>query len=199
MRGVAFDYGRFFSLGEAFTPNAVRVRSVAVIPDPFALTRAEASPEEPIRFVHDEGRYFNDLVGTTYAVIDLLSDQAIRVLREGAFTGWTTYPVEIRDARGDLITGYRGLAVTGRCGAIQDSLSPIEVLPPPVPTGKALPHRIGLLFDPETWDRSDVFTPNGTGFVVVAQAVRDAIVAAKLTNLDLRPLTEIHRLVLDDA
>jgi hypothetical protein len=195
---VTFDYGSFFSLAEGFTPNAVRVRSAAVIPDPYALTRAEAFPQRAVRFVHDEGRDLHDLVGTTYAVIDLLSDRAIRMLTEGQFTGWTTYPIEIRDAHGGLVAGYRGLAVTGRCGPIQDSLSRIEVLPPPISTGKAMPHRIGLLFDPGTWDQSDVFTPEGTGFVFVTEAVRDAIAEAKLTNLDLRALTEVHRLVLGD-
>jgi hypothetical protein len=62
-----------------------------------------------------------------------------------------------------------------------------------------MPHRIGLLFDPETWDQSDVFTPSGTALVVVTDAVRAAFAEARLTNVDLHRITEIQRLVLDDA
>jgi hypothetical protein len=192
---VAFDYGRFFALGEGFTPSAVRASSAEAIPDPYALTRAEVSPHAPISFVHFEGRDLHDLIGTTYAGLHLLSDRAIHVLAERQFTGWATYPVELRDVHGDPVPGYQGLAVTGRCGPIEDSLSPIDVLPPPVPTGKAMPHRIGLFFEPETWDHSDVFTPRDTNWVFVTEEVRDAFAAANLTNLNLRRLTEVQRLV----
>jgi hypothetical protein len=126
---VSFDYGSFFALSEGFTPKAVRVRSVEAIADPYALTRAETLPDAPVRFVHDEGSDLHDLMGTSYAVVDLLSDRAIRVLIDRRFTGWTTYEVEIRNRGGDLIPGYQGLAVTGRCGPIDESLSAMEVLP----------------------------------------------------------------------
>ena len=195
---MEFDYERYYVLGEAFKRGAFRVHALGEIPDPYALTRAEIEPSEAICFHHDEGRRLYDLVGTTWAVLDLVSDRVTSVLADNGFTGWTTYPVAIYDDRGDAIPGYHGLAVTGRCGPIDERLSPVVTLPPAVPEGEAQPHRIGLRFHPETWDGSDVFTPEGTAHVFVAQRVRDALVEAKVTNMTLRPLTEVAQYVLDD-
>ncbi len=44
----------------------------------------------------------------------LISDQFRAVLDRNGFSGWATYPVEVRTRKGDLIPGYSGLSVTGR-------------------------------------------------------------------------------------
>jgi hypothetical protein len=115
-------------------------------------------------------------------------------LREHDFTGWTTYPVELYDKAGQAVPGYHGLAVTGRTGPIDPDLSPVMTVPPPVPEGKAMPHRIGHRFWPETWDGSDLFSPEGTMLVLGVQEVRDALVEAKVTNVESRRITEIETL-----
>lgn len=198
---MAFDYSRFFVLGETFDCGAFRVRSVDDDLDPFALTRAERTPRQPVQFRRDEGMHLYDFIGTTWAVLYLVSDRIINLLADRKFTGWTTYPVEIRDGSDDLVPGYHGLAVTGRCGPIDDTLSPIEVLPPPVPGGKSMPHHLGLRFQPATWDGSDLFTPEGTGFVFLTESVADGLLQLKLdvTNLSVEPLTEVRRLVVSDT
>jgi len=195
---VEFDYSRFYTLGEGFMQGAIRVRSLDEIPTPDALTRAEVIPQEPVRFRYDEGRQLYDYIGTTWAVLDIVSDRVVRVLTDSGFTGWTTYPVDVRYKDGQPLHGYRGLAVTGRCGPIEDKLSPVEILPPPVPGGEAMPHYMGLRFRPDTWDGSDVFTPAGTTAAVVTEHVRNALVKAEITNLSLDRLSEVNRFVLDD-
>lgn len=194
---VSFDYRRFYALQERFARGTFRVHALGPIPggDPYALTRGEVQPAQPIRFHHDEGSRIRDHIGTTWGVLHLVSDRLVSVL-EG-FGGWRTYPVEIYDREGGLVPGYRGLAVTGRCGSVDDELSPVMVLPPPVPQGKAMPHRIGIRFRPETWDGSDVFSPERSGWVLVTQDVRDALIAAKITGIELRRITEIELLVTD--
>lgn len=193
-----FDYRRYYVLGEGFKRGAFRAHALGDIPDPYALTRAEVQPSEPIRFHHDEGRRLYDYIGTTWAVLEVVSDRVTSLLDENRFTGWTTYPVEIYAENGETIAGYHGLSVTGRCGPIDETLSPVMTIPPPVPEGEAMPHRIGLRFRPDTWDGSDVFTPDGTAFVFVTERVRDALVTAKVTNISLTRLTEVEQLVLDD-
>lgn len=195
---MGFDYSHLFVLGEGFTRGAIRVNAVNEISDAAALTRAEAVPDRPLRFAWDEGSRLYDYVGTTWAVLAIVSDRVVRVLRDGGFTGWSTYPVDVRYKDGTALHGYHGLAATGRCGPIEDDLSPIEVLPPPVPGGEAMPHHMGLRFRPETWDRSEVFCPAGSAFIFVVARVRDALVKAKVTNLTLESLAAVNRLVLDD-
>jgi hypothetical protein len=62
-----------------------------------------------------------------------------------------------------------------------------------------LPHRIGLRFAPETWDDSDVFSPEGTAWVLVTEAVRDALMKAKVRNMSLTRITEIEQLVIGES
>lgn len=113
---MPFDYSRFYALDEGFDRGAVRVRAVDEIPDPSALTRAEVLPDKPIRFVRDEGARLLDFVGTTEAVLTLVSDRVISAFREASFTGWTTYAIDIREWDNEQLSGYHGLAVTGRSG-----------------------------------------------------------------------------------
>ena len=184
---VELDYSRFFVLGEGFTHDAVRVRPTSTLRAPWRLTRGEVRRRRPVRFERDEGSEAHDLVGTTHAALMLVSDRLIGTL--GRFCGWTTYPVTIEGQ-----PGYQGLAVTGRAGPVDDALSPRVMLLPPVPEGTAVPGRRGLLFQPDSWDGSDVFVLGDSTITVVTVAVRDALLAARLTNLGLDRLTEVERI-----
>ena len=195
---VNFDYRRLYHLSEGFTRGAIRVHAVDEIPDPDGLTRADVVPQKPVRFRWDEGTRLYDFIGTTWATLKFISDRFVEVLREGAFTGWSTYSIELRYKDGVPIHGYHGLSVTGRSGPIEDELSPIEILPPPVPEGEAMPHYMGLRFRPETWDGCDVFSPEGSTFVFVTEAIRDALVEASVSNVSLERLSDVNRFVLED-
>ena len=196
---MGFDYRRFYFLTEGLKRGAFRVHSLGDIRDPAGMTRAEAVGHEPVRFHHDEGTRLYDYVGTTWAVLALVSERFIAVLEANGFTGWATYPIEIYDERGHAVPGYHGLAVTGRAGPIDNDLSPVMIVPAPVPGGEALPHRIGMRFWPETWDGSDVFVPDGTAAIFVTEAVRNALVKAKVTNIRLQRITEVELLVYGDS
>ncbi|MDX6479962.1 MAG: hypothetical protein QOG85_472 [Gaiellaceae bacterium] len=186
-----FDYGRIFRLSERFARGTFRVHALGELPggSPHALTRGEIQPSEPVRFTHDEGSRIKDYIGTTWGALSLVSERLISAL--DGFSGWQTYPVEVFDERGRLVVGYHGLAVTGRSGPIDNRLNPVEVLPPPVPQGKASPHRIGLRFRPKAWDGSDVFCPGDTAFIFMTQDAKDALVTAKVTGIELDRITEI--------
>ncbi len=67
-------------------------------------------------------------------------------------------------------------------------------LPPKAPGGASLPHRIGIHFWPETWDGSDLFSPEGTTLAVVVQRVRDVLEDASVTNVQFERLTEAEQL-----
>jgi len=148
-------------------------------------------PRSPIVFRRDSGSRAYDYVTTTYAILQLVSQRFIDVLREGGFTGWSTYPVEVYGKHGELIPGYHGLAITGRCGPIDDSMSEL-IWCEPVQPGKTKHYQrlLGLYFDPESWDGSDLFCPEGTARVIVRDVVKDALEAVKITNVDFTSITE---------
>jgi hypothetical protein len=191
-KGIAEYYGRFYLLGEGFIRGALRVEPVGNLRSPHELTRAERRPRRPVRFRRDEGSRPKDLIGATWASLCLVSDRVIAAL-EG-FSGWTTYPVEITGRDDKPLPGYHGLAISGRCGPIDNSLTPKQMVPPAVPGGEAVEGRIGMLFEQGTWDGSDLFCTATGSAVHMTEPVRDALVAAKLTNIDLDRITEIKRL-----
>jgi hypothetical protein len=94
------------------------------------ITASRARTWSAIRFEWDEGTVAYHLIGTTWAALMLVSQRFVVALDEAEITGWMSYPVEVTGSRGEPLPGYHGFAVTGRCGRIDDDLSPPVVLPP---------------------------------------------------------------------
>lgn len=191
---------RAFDLGEAWDARGrIRADAEESLVDPFALARGEQVPTEPIAFARAEGRRLLDLVGTTDAVLDLVSPSFVEALERHGFTGWATFPVRLDLGRKtEAASGYVGLSVTGRCGPIDDALSERVTIPPPVPRGEALPGLKGLYFARGTWDGSDVFTPEDRAAIFVTPEVKEALEEAGMTGIEFRRLSEIERPLLDD-
>jgi len=185
-------YGELFVLGEAFEPRALRVTTVTASLDAHAITRGEAAPEAPLAFVRSEGALPLDILGTTWAVLLLVSDDFLRVLTANAFTGWRSYPVHVRAFEKEVL-GYHGLAITGRSATPDWSRSPVVDRLPFVPGGKPYKTHVGIFITGNLWDGSDLFLPEGTSLVIVRERVADALRGAGISNVLLRRLDEFQR------
>ncbi len=131
-------------------------------------------------------------MGTTLATMQVMSDRFTAHLRSVAPTGWSTFPVELR-LRGDQpMSGYRGLSITGRTGPIKEELGLDVILPPASPNGLAVAGTRGWCFEPDTWDGSDVFTPEGAAAFCVTEPVADALRTAGISGLRLERMFEIE-------
>jgi hypothetical protein len=183
-----------FDVAEAFKRGALRVASVEPLQKAFEIARADYRPPEPIEYVRDEGHTPYDLIGTTDAEITLVSEKFRDVLHEEGFTGWTTFPVLIRLPDESDLQGYEGLAVTGRCGPIDDRLSEEVIQPRPVPGGRPGPALRGLCFEPDSWDGSDIFSPEGYAGSFVVERVKRALERAAVKNVVFERLSEIERI-----
>lgn len=159
------------------------------------LLRGETILSSPLQFHHHMGSRPTDILDTGH-VIPLISDRVFNILQDDGFSGWSTYPVEVFGKGGARLPGYHGLMVTGRCGPIDQSRSRIIVKPPPVPTGRHYQVRLGLYFDPASYDGSDLFLPEGTAFILVTERVKKALENAKCSNAALERITEIERSLL---
>jgi hypothetical protein len=99
--------------------------------------------------------------------------------------------LQARNKQGQTVPGYGGLAVTGRCGNLDDSMS-VQV--PRIYPGGIFPVLKGLLFDPASWDGSDFFMPaQRFSFVFVVEAVKKAFERAKIRNVKFTPLDQFER------
>ncbi len=159
----------------------------------FALTRAELHPTHPITIKWTMGRAkpAEQVMWTTYSAPIIIADSVVHLLRSHGFTGWSLYEVSVHDKQGQLVPGYHGLAVTGRCGDI-DWAKGVEV-PRILPAG-IFPVWKGLFFDPESWDGSDFFMPaQSVGYVLVVEEVKKAFERAKIKNVSFTPLDQFER------
>jgi hypothetical protein len=193
-------FDRMFSLGITGSSRPFRGRINLTSDETFGLTRAEMQPSHPITVEWAMGNAKpGDVIWTTMAVVVIVSDTVVQLLHSHGFTGWSLYDVSVRDKQGQLIPGYSGLAITGRCGKIDYTRT--VVVPRVYPAG-IFPIGKGLLFDPESWDGSDLFMPAGkVGHKLMVERVKQAFERAKIKNVAFTPLDqyEVEMITLKKA
>lgn len=191
-------FGKLFLMHGSLKRGALHLDPVddLDVDDVLALARGQKQITSPLRLAWHSGSRRGDWVDATFAALNLVSDAMIELFEENGFSGWSTYPVEITGRDGEPIEGYRGLAITGRCGPIDNSRS-TEVTKMPISAqGRPYRARIGLFFDESTWDGSDLFMPDESAATVVTEPVKEAIDRAKLKNLSFERLTEVERMMI---
>ena len=152
-----------------------------------ALFFAQHTPAEPLRLRRNSGRREpGDRGWGGSTAIVLISPRFVAALRYAGCTGWSTYPVEIV---GGEAPGFAGLAVTGRCGPIDADTYGRDAADPP--------WRVGIGFDPASWDGSDVFAPYPRTKTLLSDRARKALEVARLKNVGFERLSEARYLAGD--
>jgi len=158
------------------------------------LVRAEYQSSEPIEFAHNLGKVPLDLVYGSVGVY-LISPAAARVFADAGLTGWTTFPANLFGRDRQLVTGYAGLAVLGRCGPIQ--VDRAQRMRRTSPSGAPYLAKVGLFFDEATWSGDDFVVPStGPTYIIVSDAVRAAASKAQLRNMKFESLSEFEHFEL---
>jgi hypothetical protein len=155
--------------------NGMTAMPVGVGLDGLAVLRGEVRPAEPIEFRQHLGQTPRDVMAGDAALL-LISERLRTVLRDGGFSGWTTYPARLRDKTGAVIPGYHGLAVTGRSRRMRR------------PFLAELAKRGATELARATQSGDDIYLDGGSAAIVVTSHVADALRAAKVTNLHLLPV-----------
>lgn len=133
-----------------------------------------------------------DIITTGLAAIWLISDRIVTLLQREGITGWKPYPVEVTGKGSAPVTGYHGFFVTGRCGPIDPRRSVVKTLPPLYPGDEGEQVRLGLYFDLETWDGSDIFVAPNSNVVMVIQRVKELMEQNHIRGCAFDPLTEVR-------
>jgi hypothetical protein len=184
-------FDRLYLLHAESIRNAVELKPKEKLIDIFrALVRNEHSVQHPIIFNRKKGSKFCDLLETGYPGLYVISERFKQLLQKEEIRGWSTYPVEI-DGNSE---SYHGLAVSGRCGPLDNSKC--ERVTKQRDNGVAYQTWLGFYFDVDTWDKSDIFVPDGTIFKVVTEKFRSLVISNKLTNVSFDRLTEVERISL---
>jgi hypothetical protein len=189
-------FDKVFYLGSTGSSRPFRGKINLTSDETFGLTRAEMQSSHPITVEWAMGSATpGDVIWTTMAVVVIISDKVVQLLRSHGFTGWSLYDVSVRDKQGQLIPGYSGLGITGRCGKIDYTRT--VVVPRVYPAG-IFPIGKGLLFDPESWDGSDLFMPaDNFGYKFMVDRVKKAFERAKIRNVSFTPLDQFEVEMMD--
>jgi hypothetical protein len=161
-----------------------------------ALARGDVVPDEPVTFRVQERRLLGDFAPTSWAGLYLVSPRVRQTLTDGGFDGWSTFPIRLQGPMEESFAGYRGLALTGRCGEFDHSLSARVVRPGP--DGRPAPHRLGLHPRAGSWDGSDLFVPRGASAVCTTERVRDALLALGVVGVEFERMSEVAEWIWDD-
>jgi hypothetical protein len=138
-------------------------------------------------------------MGTSCIRPDLVSDRIAKAWEEAGITGWRAFPVAVSDELeheidGDRIKGYVGLSITGRAGSF-DLTKSQTVLKPNVPGTTMMRWARGLIFEEDSWDRSDVFLSGESLLVFGTERAVECLEALKATNVMITPAAEFEILI----
>jgi hypothetical protein len=192
------DFSQIYIISEAWTRGALRAELDINDQNDFDLLWAKAPIKDPLSWRPASGRTACDLIGTTWAILYLISPRFIRVLQDSRSRGWTSFPIRSSRLLGNRLKGYAGLSVMGRCGLVREDQCQKVKRAPIVTGGAPFEAHVGLFFDPASWDGSDVFCPLQYGGILVTDRVKQAIEAANLTNVRFVRASEYQLRVVPD-
>ena len=90
--------------------------------DAFSEMGGEYKPTQPVKIKHRMGRSVpGDIVWSTTVGPVVVSQKVINIFKGENFQGWETYPVEVHNKAGEIVEGYWGLSIAGRCSSIDYS------------------------------------------------------------------------------
>jgi hypothetical protein len=153
------------------------------------LAFGKVTVSNPVRFKGFMGGPIADILRTSLPPFLCVSEKIINILKDNHFTGWSTYPVEVSDRKGNNLPGYYGFAVTSYAGERDLSRSPIIEKEPIVTGGSRYRVYKGFYFNEDKWDGSDFFRINN-GYIIVTKAVRDSFIKAKIRNVEFIALPD---------
>jgi len=197
------DYTRLFSMEDPMSPRPLRLG-----PEDARYEGQEASmwahrlflgeerPAPPLRLVGMMGGKAVDMIWATIQCI-VISQRLVDVMTTERFTGWDTCEVDVYDRQRQRLTGYYGLAITGRAGDQDLMRGDVVDKPPPAPRGRSYQVLRGLYFQNDAWDGSDFSTVDRTAKLVASARVVDAFKRARIGNVRFVRLDEYEQAVSD--
>eukprot|EP01132_Coremiostelium_polycephalum_P001373 gene1373-1734_t len=143
----------------------------------------------PVIFKQDSGKKLQDMLNTSWPNLYLISDRMKVTLEENQLTGWKTFKVEVFDKKGEIIKGYHGFSVIGKCGPVDFNRSFI-IEKRLILHGPLVKFYKGLYPELATWDGNDFFIPKNYFSITVTQRTAEVLQKNKLTNISLGNLAE---------
>jgi hypothetical protein len=185
-----------FLMGDPLANRPFRGNVDCSIEDAIAFSRGEQLPRSPVEVTWDMGSGVpSDVIWTVSALPLVVSARFIELLKDAGLTGWHTYAVRVTAKNGTEMSGFHGLAITGRCDPPDLSRSELALREYP---GGWFPVLRGRFFKETSGDSSDLFMerPDERGKRTLNRYVTGRLVRAvrrsRIGNLRLEKLSELE-------
>lgn len=197
------DYQQLYNFIDplATLPFRMHVRSESAMlsaDQHWLLTHGKIMPDTPHIYDAGRGGKATDILWAYNVSIFFFSPRLLQLLHDHDITGWNSYAVELYDRKGNLLSGYKGIAVVGPECTRDRSRSQIIDKPAPVEGGRGFQVYQGLFFDESEWDGSDMFWVSEGGGIVVTDKVRELFRRYGIRNVELTPLPQVEIRVSND-
>jgi|GEM_PF-1980052 len=138
------------------------------------LKLGDLTLESPFKMRVSEGTKFYDVLGFQDTSNFAISHKFYSILRDNNVSGVKFYEILIEN----IDEKYYGLQIIGRCGKLLE------------------PHEVGfykgLKFNINTWDKSDIFSPEETVLFFCNEKVKNILKENKITNVDIEDISQIQ-------
>ncbi|WP_276618861.1 HEAT repeat domain-containing protein [Syntrophomonas wolfei] len=171
------------------------VDELLYLPDMNQFLRTPVPPPFPVPCRYSGGKANPEDFIALDGIGWLISDRLRTLFTAMGFTGWATYPVELRGKNGELIHGYHGLFVSGKIGPVDYTRSQVQIVPHTLIGLEPDIILKGLYPKDHSWDGSDFFLSPDSALLMVSELVIKALSSLKppAKNWIAEPLSEVKR------
>jgi hypothetical protein len=162
---------KFYIINDASKKGALMIQS-RIKYNTLDVLRKDTPLLSQNEFYIKSGNKLFDILGFNDSTSIAISKKVKTILEENSITGWGCFPIKIEG----IFDEYYAFQVLSKAGPILnlDAVNRYETE--------------FSEFDINTWDGSDVFNLEATLLKVCTKKVKDALEAAKVTNLEIMPL-----------
>jgi hypothetical protein len=199
----SLDFSKFFELEDPLANRPLRLRLAPEsnwlsIDQQYALSKGQLQLDASLKFEAFMGGAPTDFLWSGHVILVCVSSRVVELLTAHECTGWSTYPVEVYDRKGNLLPGYHGFTVTGPECQRNKSHSEVVEKPPPAPKGRSYKVYKGLYFDERCWDGSDFFWVRFLHARIITEKIYRLFKEHKVRNVRMTALPEVERDVILD-
>lgn len=135
----------------------------------------------------ESGKQMRDVLDNRNIMTYLISDRMRDLLIDNNITGWECYEIEMYDKKGNIVSGYNGFSVTGKC----NDMVKIDFENIIKDKKRDYFEAKGAMFDIEKWDGSDIFRAGG--WRIITKKVYELFKKHKITAIEMTRMTDYTR------
>jgi len=187
---------KFFTLEDPLADKPLRIcvsgySDWITVEQSNLLIRGKLVLDKSLQLGTYQGGQATDFIWSGMPSIICISQRVVDLFRSNHVTGWTIYPVELHNRKGQLLTEYHGFSVIGKEYKRDLSRSALITKPPPTTKGKAYQVYKGLCFNENEWSGEDIFFIQYSG-IIITEKVKNIIQKYKITNTRIIALEEVE-------